>query len=675
MTATAGVDVGGTFTDVTTTDPVTGKVTVAKVLSTANQADGLVHGLREAGASLAELDTLVHGTTVATNAILERRGATVALVTTAGFRDVLELRRRDRPHTYGLTSGYRALIPRSHCLEVAERVAADGSVAMPLEPSAIDELAERLEAGRFEAVAVCLLNSYANTEHETQLGAALRERLPDVPIALSHELAAEAGEFERASTVTVNAYVQPTMRAYLSSVRDQLRDAGFRQEVQVMQSSGGLMPVSRAIREPARTALSGPAAGTVAVAAMAAAAGHPDVISADMGGTSFDVALIPGGTPAVSTLTQLDFGIPLKLPMVDVHTIGAGGGSIATIDRGGVLQVGPHSAGATPGPACYGLGGQEPTVTDANVVLGRLPSEASLGTEAGLRLNVKAAEHAVIEHVGAPVGLSAEDAALSIIAVANAKMAGAIRNVSVDAGADPRKFALVGFGGAGPLHAVELAREIGCAHAVVPPRPGLACALGCLVADARVDLTHPVEELVDRVHTATIEQVLAGHAASGTEQLRAEGLAADEVAVTHWAEMSYQKQLHTVPVELGDCADGWTTERLTAAFVAAYRTYYGGMLRSAPIRLVNLRTTVTAQRETSALTMPNDTERPRGQRRVVFAERACDTPVVDRAAIAEGTTVDGPLVVEQSDTTILIPPRARAQAHPSGSLLVEVHGD
>lgn len=673
MTTSAGVDVGGTFTDVTITDSATGQVTVAKVLSTVNQADGLVHGLREAATSLAALDTVVHGTTVATNAILERRGGKVALVTTAGFRDVLELRRRDRPHTYGLTSGYRPLTPRAHCFEATERVAADGTVLVPLESSAIDELTERLEAGGFEAVAVCLLNSYANAEHERLLGTALRERLPSVPVSLSHELAAEAGEFERASTVTVNAYVQPMMRGYLSSVREQLSAGGFAHEVQVMQSSGGLMPVSRAIREPARTVLSGPAAGTVAAAAIAAAAGHPDVISADMGGTSFDVALIPGGAPAVSTLTQLGFGIPLKLPMVDIHTIGAGGGSIAAVDRGGVLQVGPRSAGASPGPACYGLGGEEPTVTDANLVLGRLPREASLGTGSGLRLDEKAAEHAIREHVGEPLGLSPEQAALSVIAVANAKMAGAIRNVSVDAGADPRKFALVGFGGAGPLHAVELAREIGCAHVVLPPRPGLACALGCLVADARVDLTHAVEDVVDRVDPTTIERVLAAHSERGTEQLDAEGLAEDDLTVVHWAEMSYQKQLHAVPVELGDRAEGWTTERLTAAFVDAYRSHYGGGLRSAPVRLVNLRTTVVARRQRPPLNVPDDTGSPPGRRRVVFGDGAFDTTVLGRGALTEGTTMEGPLVVEQSDTTILIPPGARVHAHPSGSLVVEVH--
>lgn len=673
MTASAGVDVGGTFTDVTITDSVTGRVTVAKVLSTADQADGLVHGLREAGASLADLDTVVHGTTVATNAILERRGARIALVTTAGFGDVLELRRRDRPHTYGLTSDYRPLTPRAHCLEVVERVAADGTVLVALAPEVIDGLVDRIFSGGFEAVAVCLLNSYANPAHEKEVGAALRERLPSLPTSLSHELAAEAGEFERASTVTVNAYVQPTMRDYLSSIRDQLSAAGFRREVQVMQSSGGLMPVSRAIREPARTALSGPAAGTVAAAAIAAQAGFPDVISADMGGTSFDVALIPGGRPAVSTLTQLDFGIPLKLPMVDIHTIGAGGGSIASVDRGGVLQVGPRSAGANPGPACYGLGGTEPTVTDANLVLGRLPGNQSLGTEAAFQLDAKAAERVLRERVGEPLGLDPEHAALSVIAVANAKMAGAIRNVSVDQGADPRKFALVGFGGAGPLHAVELAREIGCAHVVLPPRPGLACALGCLVADARTDLTQPVQDLVDRVDPSTVETILADHAARGTEQLRSEGLVEGGFVVEHWAEMSYQKQLHTVPVGLGDRVDGWTAERLTAAFVAAYRAFYGGSLRSAPVRLVNLRTTVTAPRANPLLNMPAEVGRAAGRRRVVFDTGTFETPVLTREAVAAEGQLDGPLVVEQSDTTILIPPGARVHAEPSGALVVEVH--
>ncbi|OLT42361.1 hydantoinase/oxoprolinase [Saccharomonospora sp. CUA-673] len=671
MSASAGVDVGGTFTDITIADPETGRVTVAKVPSTANQADGLVHGLHEAGVSFEELATLVHGTTVATNAILERRGASVALVTTAGFRDVLELRRRDRPHTYGLTSNYTPLTPRAHCFEITERITSTGAVSTSMTETDIARLADELAAGEFDAVAVCLLNAYANPEHERLLGDALRDRLPGTPVSLSHELAAEAGEFERASTVTVNAYVQPKMRDYLGSVRDQLRSAGFGHEMQVMQSSGGLMPVSRAIAEPARTALSGPAAGTVAAAAIAREAGFPDVISADMGGTSFDVALIPGGTPAVSTLTQLDFGIPLKLPMVDIHTIGAGGGSIASVDRGGVLQVGPRSAGAIPGPACYGKGGTEPTVTDANVVLGRLPSGGALGTGGGLSLDYSAAEHAVRVHVADPLGLSTEHAALSIVAVANARMAGAIRTVSVDAGADPRKFALVGFGGAGPLHAVELAREIGCAQVVLPPRPGLACALGCLVADARVDFTHSVEDVVEHLDAATVEKVLAGHAQRGTEQLRTEGLS-DDVVVTHWAEMSYQKQLHTVSVELGDTASGWDVDRLTSVFIDAYRAQYGGMLRSAAARLVNLRTTVIGRRPVPPLAITDESERPEQYRRVVFATGAVDTPVVGRSSLHAGETVNGPLVVEQSDTTILVPPGTRVLAHESGSLVVEV---
>lgn len=672
MTSIAGVDVGGTFTDVTVTDVATGYTTVAKVLTTANQADGLVRGLVEGGAELTELEAIVHGTTVATNAILERRGAKIALITTAGFGDVLELRRRDRPQTYGLMGSYRPITPRSHCLEIVERVEASGKVLTPIAPDAVDQVVDALVLGEFEAAAVCLLNAYTNPVHEQMLGAELRQRLPDLPISLSHELAPAAGEFERASTVAVNAYVQPKMGQYLGSVREQLAAAGFQREVQVMQSSGGLMPVSRAALEPARTALSGPAAGTVAAAEVAAQAGFDDVISADMGGTSFDVALIPAGAPAVATLTQLDFGIPLRLPMVDIHTIGAGGGSIASVDRGGVLTVGPRSAGADPGPASYGRGGSDATVTDANVILGRLPAGQALGTETGLALDPVAAERAVRAKVAQPLDLELEQAALAIVAVANANMAGAIRNVSVDQGADPRNFALVGYGGAGPLHAIELAREIGCANVIIPPRPGLACALGCLVADARIDLTASVEELVERVSASQIHTVLAEQGREGTRQLQREGFSAEGIVVEHWAEMSYQKQLHTVLVKLGNKSTGWDSTRVTDAFIDAYRSFYGGTLRTAPVRLVNLRTTVKAVREVPRLTMTEEVRRPRMQRRVVFESGPRETVVISRGDLAEGQQIAGPLVIEQTDTTILIPPDAAVHTHSSGSLIVEV---
>lgn len=671
MTIVAGVDVGGTFTDVVVSDSATGRTQTAKVLTTADQADGLLRGLAAAGGDPRELAGLVHGTTVATNAIIERSGAQAALVTTAGFRDVLELRRRDRPHTYGLTGTHRPLIPRSRCLEVVERIQADGKELVALYDQSVDALLQRLGALEVAAVAVCLLNSHANPAHERIVGNAISERFPQLPVTLSCELAGEAGEFERASTAAVNSYVQPKLSGYLGSVAARLREAGFEHEVQVTQSSGGLMTASRAAREPARTALSGPAAGTVAAAHLADQAGFANVISADMGGTSFDVAVIPGGTPAVTTLSQLEFGVPLRLPMVDIHTIGAGGGSVAWVDRGGVLQVGPHSAGATPGPASYGRGGVEPTVTDANLVLGRLPAARSLGTESDFTLDREAARVAIRERIADPLGLDLDGAALAVVTVAGAKMAGAIRSVSVDRGVDPRRFALAAFGGAGPLHAVELARHIGCRHVLVPARPGLACAVGCLVADARCDEVTAVEELVANTTQEQVRVALQEQRDAAIRQLGAEGFDADRLTISHQADMSYVKQLYPIRVDLG--AGEWTPERLAAAFADAYSALYGGRLRASLVKLVNLRTTVMGRKESSSPQFAADDPPPHERSRdVVFDTGRHATKVLARHDIPSDRPLDGPCVIEQSDTTVLIPPGARVHAHPSGSLIVEV---
>jgi N-methylhydantoinase A len=385
MSLIAGIDVGGTFTDVVVYDAETGSARTAKVFSTRNQADGLLRGLHQAVETVGRLAAVVHGTTLATNAILECKGAKAALVTTAGFRDVLELRRRDRPDTYGLTGGYRSLIPRSRCVELDERLSANGEVVTELDVNDVRRVVGRLRELDIEAVGVCLLHSYANPVHETVLAEALRDALPAIHLSISSTLAAEAGEFERASTTAINAFVQPRMAEYLREMRRRLTEEDFTRDVWVMQSSGGLMQIDRAAEQPVRTVLS----GTVGAASSAALAGIEDGISCDMGGTSFDVALIPGGMPAQSTGRQIAYGVPMQLPMIDVHTIGAGGGSIAWVDRAGVLQVGPESAGAEPGPAAYGRGGDLPTVTDANVVLGRLDPQAQLGTEEGFNSTLR----------------------------------------------------------------------------------------------------------------------------------------------------------------------------------------------------------------------------------------------------------------------------------------------
>jgi N-methylhydantoinase A len=669
----AGIDVGGTFTDVAVYDTETGSARTSKVFTTRNQADGLLRGLHQAVEMVGNLAAVVHGTTVATNAILERKGAKAALITTTGLRDVLELRRRDRPDTYGLTGGYRPLIPRSRCVELDERLDADGEVVAELDVDSVRRVVGRLRELDVEAVGVCLLHSYANPVHENILAEVLRDALPGVHLSVSSTLAAEAGEFERASTTAINAFVQPRMATYLREVRRRLTQEDFSRDVWVMQSSGGLMQIDLAAQQSVRTVLSGPAAGTVGAAELAALAGIEDVISCDMGGTSFDVALIPKGMPAQSTGRQIAYGVPVQLPMVDVHTIGAGGGSIAWVDRGGVLQVGPESAGAEPGPAAYGRGGQMPTVTDANVVLGRLDPQAQLGTEEGFHINVAAAESAIRKHISEPLELSVTDAALGILRVANVKMAGAIRRVSVDRGHDPRRFALVGFGGAGPAHIVELASEVGSTRALIPPQPGITSAIGCLLADVRHDFVHAVNTNVDAVTAEQVREVFAAQREKGFQILRQDKFPDERIEVHHYADMAYVKQLHNLLVPLPDAPERWTGKDLAEAFLERYRETYGGLLRRGSVKLVNLRTVVVGKREMVRFSSEPAVEHHEPRRRpVTFVEGMFETLVLSRAALRPGERWDGPVIVEQQDSTTVVPPSTVVEVHPTGSLLVEV---
>lgn len=675
MELIAGIDVGGTFTDVLIYDTDSRDVRLSKVSSTPDlQAIGLLHGLHQFDVELSDLSAVVHGTTVATNAVLERKGSRTALVTTQGFRDVLELRRRERPNTYGLTGTFRPLVPRSMCFEVDERIGPAGEIVVPLRQGSVTELATVLRQRRVESVAICLLHSYANPVHEQQVATELERLLPDVPVTLSHLVSPVLGEFERASTTVVNAFVRQTMTRYLDAVQNKLEAEGFERDVQVMQSNGGLMPARRAGELSVRTVLSGPAAGTVAAAAIGQAVGEPDVISCDMGGTSFDVTLVPGGRPTVTTNSSIAYGVPIALPMIDIKTIGAGGGSIARIDRAGILQVGPESAGASPGPACYGRGGIRPTVTDANIVLGRIATDQSLGTEDGFVLDRDAAARSIAEHVAAPLKLDVVVAALAIIRLANEKMANAIRMVSVDKGEDPRKFALVGFGGAGPLHIVELARAIGATTVLIPPYPGALSAFGCLSADLRYDYTTSINADIAECDAGGLAETLVNHRERGVKQLAQDGADVSDTFVDHVAEMHFRKQIYTLRVPLGAVDSGWTPDRLRTAFVDSYRASYGESLPSGGIRLASLQTTVTGRRPpVDPIFTRKPASRPATMRPVTFADGTHDTTVIDRDSLTPGTDLPGPAVIQQADTTILLPPNTRGTVQATGTLVVKVN--
>ena len=461
-----------------------------------NEDVGFLEGLRSLG-PVSALGSIVHGTTVGTNALLERKGAKIGVITTRGFRDVLEMRRRDRPNTWGLWGDFLPIADRDMRVEASERTLADGTIRDAVDPDEIRALARDLAGRGAQALAIIFINSYANPANERAAAAAARSVWPNPHVATSSEILPEIREFERASTTALNAYLQPVVGSYLGRLEAALEGDAFAGEFHIVQSNGGVMSTATARKLPVRTALSGPAAGVIAAGAIARAAGFPNVITGDLGGTSFDVSLIANGETVLAAQTTIDFGLVIRTPMIEITTIGAGGGSIAHVDKGGLLQVGPESAGSVPGPVCYGQGNVRPTLTDANVVLGRINAERPIGGKLA-RLDVESAKAAIAEHVGRPLGLDAMQAAEAIVRIANARMAGAIRLVSIERGHDPGDFAIMPFGGGGALHAGALIDDVGLSGALVPRFPGITSAMGCVIADLRHDQVLTVNLIAGR---------------------------------------------------------------------------------------------------------------------------------------------------------------------------------
>ncbi len=671
-----GVDVGGTFTDVFVLDEATGAARVAKVPTTRpDQSGGFLDGIAAQVDDLGVVASVVHGTTAGTNALLERKGARTGIITTQGFCDVLEMRRRDRPRTWGLRGDFDPVVPRDLRLEVAERVLADGRIHTPVDIDAVRAAGQALFDRGCTAVAVLFVNAYANPENERAAVEALRALWPNTHVSASFEILPEIREFERFSTAALNAYLQPEVSGYLARLEAALRGRGFAGEFLIVQSNGGVMAVDTACRLPVRTALSGPAAGVIAAAHIAASAGFDNVITGDMGGTSFDVALIADGQAALAAQSAIDFGMVVRSPMIEITTIGAGGGSIAWVDRGGLLNIGPESAGSEPGPVAYGRGNDRPTVTDANIVLGRIDPERPIG---GGRLDVDAARTAIDSHIGRPLGLGTEAAAEAIIRVANARMAGAIRLVSIERGHDPKRFAFMPFGGGGALHAGALLDEVGLARAIIPRYPGVTSAMGCVIADMRQDFVQTVNALTDTVDTAELGALMQAHADAGARLLDAAGVAFAGRAVEVELDMAYLGQTHTVAVPLPTAlTDGRirppSRDDIAAAFEAAYLRAYGRLLRGGVTRILNLRTAVIGKRPRFDLTTlaPHGAGRtaPRGRRRVHFGAWL-DAAVYDRLALPVGHVVAGPAVLEQPDTTILIEPGRSGRVDACGNIIL-----
>ena len=671
MAGIVGIDVGGTFTDLFFSGDAKRPHVILKVPSTPHDPSvGLLNSLKAAGLTADELDAILHGTTIATNAVIERKGARCALITTTGFRDILELGRRDRPTMYGLEGTHEPMVPRDLRFEVSERLDFEGNVLLPLDVAGLRAIGQVLKALEVESVVIAFLHAYANPAHELLARDILAEINPAWELVAATSVVREYYEFERTSTAVVQGYLQPLVARYAKNLTRQLSNWGYERDVAIMQSNGGVAPLRQLAERAAYIVRSGPAAGVMAAARLAAEAGFSHIITGDMGGTSFDVAVVINGEPNVAESTNLDFRIPLRLPMIDVHTIGAGGGSIAYLDRGGMLLVGPRSAGAVPGPVAYRRGGTEPTVTDANVVLSRInPASPMNGSDT--TLDVEGAR-AAVRGLGEKMGLSLEETAEAILAVVNQRMAGRIRLMSIERGLDPRDFALVAFGGAGPLHGGALMREVGVSTMLVPLYPGVLCALGCVYADLRYDISQTVEKRLDKLVSGELAGIIARQREQGQQQLDDSQVPIDVTTITHAADMAYAGQIHALRVTI---EPDWDTAQLENAFTEVYRATFGNTLANIPVVMVILRTIAIGKRSSASLPQAarfaDGNARPRSRRPVHF-NAWHDTPVYMRDDLAPGMRFDGPAIIEQSDTTTVVEPGMDVVIDPQGNMWVKV---
>ena len=676
-----GVDVGGTFTDIFVWDEANKIVSTAKVPSTPDdQSRGFVEGIGQRVADFSDIATVVHGTTVGTNALLERKGAKTGIITTTGFRDVLEMRRRDRPTTWGLWGMFEPVVPRNLRLEVDERTLADGTIDTPVDLDQVKARALELSEAGCDAVCVFFINGYANAENERRAVEAVRDVWPNTNVTAATEIVPEIREFERVSTATLNAYLQPVVSRYLYRLENALLAGGSGCDILIVQSNGGVMSVHTAKDFPIRTALSGPAAGVIAARAIAAAAGFDNIITCDMGGTSFDVSLVADGQAALAAQTSIDFGMVVRTPMIEITTIGAGGGSIASVDAGGILQVGPESAGSDPGPVCYGLGNDRPTVTDANLVLGRINADRPIGGKLE-RLDVDAARQAIETHVGKPLGLDALTAAEAILKVANAKMAGAIRLVSIERGHDPARFSAMPFGGGGALHTGALMQDVGLQAALVPRFPGVTSALGCVVADMRHDRVQTVNRLLSELDSAALDKELRAVARDLTDLLNRAGITFECIDSRFELDMLYLGQTHTVAVPLGLDPRGLSRDDVQHAFDKAYNATYGRLLEEIPVRVMNYRVAVIGRRPHFDMSVfaPDSkktlAECRLGSRSVRADGADLEVPIYERLDIATGTVIPGPALLEQADTTIFIDPDLSGLVDAYGNVVIKRNAD
>ena len=675
-----GIDVGGTFTDVTLLNSETGRYYTYKLSSTLqDQSLAIANGTKETlelyGVPVSEIEYFGHGTTVATNMIIERKGAKTALITTKGFRDLLEIGRQTRPSLYNIMEDKpETLVKRSLRKEISERVTAKGDILRDVDRDEVRAVLKELKEQGVESIAVCFLFSFLNSRNEKIVEECIKEVWPEAYYSVSSTILPEFREFERLSTTVINSYLGPRMKMYIHNLRQRIKEVGVTVEPYITQSNGGVMSISSTIQPPVQTALSGPSAGVMGAVYIAEAAGFKDIITYDMGGTSTDVSLVKDGIAEYTTKRKV-CGLPSGVPMIDVHAVGAGGGSIAQIDNAGALKVGPESAGANPGPAAYGLGNENPVVTDANLVLGRINPHYVLGGR--LKIDAELSKKAVKAKIADPMGIGTEEAALGIVKVVNSNMARAIRVITVEKGHNPSDFTLVAYGGAGPLHAVHLAQEMGIRTVLIPPAPGALCALGLLTADIKKSYVRTAIASYDEMTPEQINAVMSSLRDEGSAWLDSEKVPSERRKFHGIAEMRYVGQNYELQVEI-------PTENITASdiekmkqdFFVAHEKNYGYYNPNAPVQFVNFRCEATgivkkpnlAELET---TLDDPSKAEIGRRVVHFEESgAVDCPVYDRAKFGRAERVNGPCIIEQMDSTTVVPPNTWFSIDKFGNLII-----
>ncbi len=677
-------DIGGTFTDIAAFDERTGRLLLGKALSTpARLVDGISHGMEKAGARFADAEAFLHGSTIAINTMLERTGAKTALLTTEGFRDIYEIGRINRPDAYNLYfKKHVPLVERALRFEVRERITAEGEIHVALDEASVHAACDRLEAAGVAAVAIMLLHSYVNPAHERRIKEIAQKRLPNAFVTASHELSREYREFERCSTVVANAYIGPVVSEYVRGIDERLKQSGFEGPFLLVQSTGGLYESHQARTECVRMLESGPAAGVIGAQALCSALGLSDAVAFDMGGTTAKAGVIYRGkalTTGAALIGGYNQALPVQIPMMDIFEVGTGGGSIAAVDASGALKVGPQSAGADPGPACYALGGTRATVTDANLVLGRLGADRFLGGE--MKLDLRAAEHAIGEHIAGPLGLDVVHAAEGILRIAATAMSYAVKAVSTERGLDAAAFTLIAYGGAGPLHASAIAREIGMRRVIVPRAPGHFCAFGMLFSDLRYDFVRTWFARLADVSFDTIERIYESLITDGRKALAASGVEARGAAVSRAADMRYVGQEHPVTVEPPPGVfRRRNRDALKRSFDEEHLRRYGTCAPGEPAEIVSLRATVTGTMKRPPLERVARGGRAplasagRGKRGVYFAElgRSLATPSYAREDLRARNRIAGPALIEEHASTTVLLPGDRLQVDEFGNLVIEV---